>query len=214
MSELGQVTWNENLERYFAETGERAQCLSLIHKRAEEIYSHRRTYIDLPIVIISSVTGFLSVGTSSMFAGQEQLASILLGVASLFVSVLNTTGSYFGWAKRSEGHRISSIQYSKLYRFLAIEMSLPRDERMSPTDLLKYTRESYDRLQEEVSPMIPPTLVGEFNKKFEKYKDVSRPEELNGLKGISVYRDTFTVKNPMMSPRPSEVGLEIKNETT
>jgi hypothetical protein len=141
MSEdIGDVSWSSQLEEYFASTGEKAHCLSWIHKRAEEMYAQRRTWIDLPVIIISSITGFLSVGSSTMF-GDTELASIGLGVASLVVSVLNTTGSYFAWAKRAEGHRISSIQYARLFRFLCIEMALPRDERMSPKDLLKMVKD-------------------------------------------------------------------------
>lgn len=209
MSELGQVSWNENLEKYFIETSEYSQCLSWVHKRAEEIYSHRRTFIDLPVIVISSITGFLSASSTSLFEGQEKLSSILLGVASLLVSVTNTVGTYFGWAKRAEAHRLSAIQYARLYRFLKIELGLPRDERMTPTDLLKYTKDSYDRLQ-EVSPLIPPELIKEFKKKFGSMKEIAQPSELNGLEKVIVYKDdTFTVKNPLISNK-SDVGLEIK----
>lgn len=208
MSELGTVTWNESLEKYFADTGEKANCLAWVHKRAEEIYSHRRTFVDIPVIVLSSVTGFLSASSTNLFEGQEKLSSIALGVASLFVSVVNTIGTYFGWAKRAEAHRLSAIQYARLYRFLAIEMKLPRDERMTPTDLLKYTKDAYDRLQ-EVSPLIPPELITEFKKKFGKNAELSKPEELNGLDKIVVYSDTFTVKNPLRAGI-SDVGLEIK----
>ena len=209
MSELGQVSWNTHLEKYFADTGEKANCLAWVHKRAEEIYSHRRTFIEIPVIVISSITGFLSASAPSIFAGQEQLSSISLGVASLFVGVLNTIGVYFGWGKRTEAHRLSAIQYARLYRFLAIELNLPRDERMTPSDLLKFTKDSYDRLQ-EVSPLIPPELIVEFKKKFGKNVDLAKPEELNGLDKIHIYRDTFTIKNPMIDT-PKSVSLEIKN---
>lgn len=208
MSELGQVSWNANLEKYFADTGEKANCLAWVHKRAEELYSHRRTFVDIPVILISSVTGFLSASSTSLFEGEAKMSSILLGVSSLLVSMLNTVGTYFGWAKRAEAHRLSAIQYARLYRFLAIELGLPRDERMTPTDLLKYTKDAYDRLQ-EVSPLIPPELVSEFKKKFGKNAELSKPEELNGLDKIVVFADTFTVKNPMKA-LDSNVSLEIK----
>jgi hypothetical protein len=181
------VSWSDDLELYFKQTGERANALSVIHKRAEALYSYRRTYIDMPVIIISSLVGFLSVGSTSMFAGQEMESSVALGILSLFVSVLNTTGSYFGWAKRTEGHRISAIQYGKLFRFLSIELSLPREERLSPHDLLKMTKENYDRLQ-EISPLVPPELIKEFTNKFKKYEDkIALPDELNGLSSIRVH---------------------------
>lgn len=208
MSEVGSVTWNENLEKYFADTGEKANCLAWVHKRAEELYSHRRTFVDIPVIVISSVTGFLSASSTSLFEGQEKMSSILLGVASLLVSVINTTGTYFGWAKRAEAHRLSAIQYARLYRFLAIELGLPREERMTPSDLLKYTKDHYDRLQ-EVSPLIPPELVKEFKRKFGTLKEISQPSELNGLEKVTVYRDTFTVKNPLITPK-SQIESEVK----
>jgi hypothetical protein len=181
------VSWSDDLELYFKQTGERANALAVIHKRGEAMYSYRRTYIDLPVIVISSLVGFLSVGSTSMFAGREMESSVALGILSLFVSVLNTTGSYFGWAKRAEGHRISAIQYGKLFRFLSIELSLPREERMSPHDLLKLTKENYDRLQ-EISPLVPPELIKEFASRFKKYEDkVALPDELNGLSSIRVH---------------------------
>jgi hypothetical protein len=181
------VSWSDDLELYFKQTGERANALAVIHKRGEAMYSYRRTYIDLPVIVISSLVGFLSVGSTSMFAGREMESSVALGILSLFVSVLNTTGSYFGWAKRAEGHRISAIQYGKLFRFLSIELSLPREERMSPHDLLKLTKENYDRLQ-EISPLVPPELIREFASRFKKYEDkVALPDELNGLSSIRVH---------------------------
>ena len=182
------VHWTPRLEEYFAQTGEKASGLAWVHKRCEQIYNRQKTYIDLPVAIGSAVTGFISVGSTTMFAGQQQTASIALGAASLLVSILNTVGSYYGWAKRAEGHRISAIHYAKLYRFLAVELTLPRDERMTPTALLKYVKDQYDRLA-EVSPLVPDSVVDEFKSKFSKYTDVSKPEETNGLHKIEIYTD-------------------------
>lgn len=181
----GGINWNERLEDYFASTGEKAQSLSWIHKRSEEIFARRRTFIDIPVIAISSLTGFLSVGSSQMF-GDSVATSVALGLCSLLVSILNTISTYFGWAKRAEGHRISSIQYARLFRFLSIEMSLPREERMTPSDLLKHTKDQYDRLS-EISPLVPPSVIEDFKRRFKDYKDVSKPSEANGLEKIVVY---------------------------
>lgn len=215
------IGWTANLEHYFAETGEKAHCLAWLHKKAESLYSYRRTFIDLPVIVISAVTGFMSAGSQMMF-NDPAVSSICLGVASLFVSVLNTAGGYFGWSKRSEGHRIASIQYSKLYRFLTIELSLPREERMNPHDLLKMTKETYDRLQ-EISPMIPPEVLNEFKKKFESEKEISKPEEANGLHKITIYQERERpLENSIGSPvasfqenplrlRQMSVGLPLES---
>jgi len=194
MTEIGEVSWNPSLEEYFVEQGEQAHGLSLLHKHAEQLYSYRKTFIEIPVIVVSSVTGFLSVGSTSMFAGQEMTSSVVLGVCSLLVSVFQTVGTYFGWARRAEGHKISSIQYSRLHRFLKIEMSLPRDQRQTPGDLLKYVRDSIDRLQ-ETSPMVPMEVVNDYKKKYSKVTDISHPAETNGLEKITVYQE-----NPLRNP--------------
>lgn len=181
------ISWTHRLEEYFASTGEKAAGLAWVHKRSEAIYSNRRTYIDLPVIIGSGVIAFLNAGSSSLFPDQR-IASTALGVGSLFMGILNSFGTYFGWSKRAEGHRISAIHYAKLYRFITVELSLPRQERMSPHDLLKYVKDQYDRLA-EISPMVPEIIIHEFQKKFKNQKDISKPEEANGLHKIDIYRE-------------------------
>ena len=208
MTEIGDVSWNTTLEEFFVEQGEQAHGLSLLHKQAEGLYAKRKTYVELPVIAISSVTGFLSVGSSSMFAGQQMASSVALGVLSLMVSVLQTIGTYFSWAKKAEGHRISSIQYSRLHRHLKIEMGLPRDERQSPGDLLKYVRDAVDRLQ-ETSPLLPPEVITDYKSKYGKVTDISHPAETNGLERVIVFQENplHLRANPLSMKRLETVGL-------
>ena len=218
------IHWTEMLEEYFASTGEKAHCLSWCHKQAEAMYSNRKTWIDLPVIVISGVTGFLSAGSTTMFS-DPAASSIALGVASLFVSVLNTAGSYYGWAKRAEGHRISAIHYARLYRFISVELALPREERMLPNDFLKYVKDQYDRLQ-EISPLLPPEVISSFQTKFAKETEISKPEEANGLEKITVFRGNenidcsdpnesrspqFKVRTPKLAKVATAISTELKN---
>jgi hypothetical protein len=184
------VTWTKKLEHYFATTGERAHCLSWAHGRAELLYARRRTLIDLPVIVLSSLTGFFSVG-SAYYTDQKNVSPIVLGLISLFVSVLNTTGAYFAWSKKTEAHRVASIHYAKLYRFISVEMALPRDERSAASDFLKYCKEQYDRLA-ETSPALPDVVVREFKTKFaeKELREITVPEQMNALEPITVYNET------------------------
>jgi hypothetical protein len=186
------INWNVRLEEYFASTGEKANCLSWCHKRAEERYSASSIWIDLPVIILGVLNGATSIGSKSLF-GDSQYASIGIGAVALLTSILNTIGSYFSWSRRAEAHKISSLQYAKLYRYLSIEMSLPRHERMSPSDLLKYVKEQYDRLS-EISPLIPPQIVTLFKMHFKDATDISKPDEVNGLEAISIFKESFSDK--------------------
>ena len=211
LSPTADVRYNYRLEEYLAATGEKAYCLSILHKRAEAIYDNRKVLIDIPVIVGSSVIGFLSAGSAAMFK-DPTISSLALGVGSLCVGILNTIGSYFKWSKRAEGHRIAAIQYSRLYRFLNVELSLPRQERMTPKEILKSTKDQYDRLQ-EISPIIPIGLIREFKKEFDKpeYRDISKPEETNGLEAIMIYGKTETFTNPL---HPDPPRIRIPSDST
>ena len=209
-SEIGEnIDWSTILEDYFSSSGEKAQCLAWCHKQAESLYSNRRNWIDLPVIVGSAIIGFLNAGSSSMF-DDARISSVALGIGSLSVGILQTINTYFNWSKRAEGHRISAIQYAKLYRFLKIEMALPRSQRITPTDLLKKIRDDYDRLA-EISPLIPDVVITEFKKKFsmDKYNEISKPEETNGLTKIDIYTDTFP-KSKSVDTLSSPIAM-IKN---
>lgn len=201
MSEFTEtIDWTPLLEEYFSSSGEKAHCLCLLHKKSESMFSNRKNFIELPVIIGSGLIGFLNAGSSSMFP-DARVSSVALGVGSLVVGILQTVNTYFGWARRCEAHKIASIQYGKLYRFLKVEMSLPRNQRMMPNELLKKVKDDYDRLS-EISPLIPEEVINEFKKKFgdERYKDISKPEETNGLEKIVVYdnpvRSSLTIRSP------------------
>jgi hypothetical protein len=199
------IHWNGRLEEYFCHTGEKAHCYSWLHKKSEELYSGRTVVIDLPVIILSTLNGAVSVGSDSLFGGSS-FASIGVGIVALLTAILSTIGSYFAWARRAEGHRISALNYAKLYRFLSIEMSLPREERMSPNDLLKYVKTEYDRLS-EISPLVPPSIIDLFRSKFSdaKYDDISKPEDTNGLHPIHIYK--LAEATPLSTPA---VHLQIR----
>jgi len=213
MSEFNEgIEWTNLLEEYFSSSGERSHCLCLLHKKAEALYNNRRNWIDLPVIVGSALIGFLNAGSSTMF-DDPKISSIALGIGSLTMGILNSFGTYFAWSKRAEGHRISAIQYAKLYRFLKIEMALPRNQRMNPTDLLKKVKDDYDRLA-EISPIIPDLIIEDFKKKFgdKKYDDISKPEETNGLEKIVIYDNPMVKKSsflrsPVDTPHPLSLDV-------
>lgn len=192
MSEdLGEdITWTAQLEKYLASTGEKCNCLAWLHKRAENIFNKKRTYTDLPCIAGGAIIAFLNAGSSSLFTSHMDIAPIALGIGSLVVSLFNTFSSYFGFAKRAEGHRIASLMYAKTHRFISIELNLPRNQRIKPKDLLKMAQERFDNLA-ETSPPVPVEVVNEFRSKFnsDTYKDVSKPSEANGLEKVHIFID-------------------------
>lgn len=128
------------------------------------------------------------------------MASIGIGSVSLFTGVLSTIGTFFSFSKKAEGHRIAAIQYSKLGRFLAIELTLPRNERIRAADLLKITKDQIERLI-ETSPPVPSRIINSFNSKFKDTGGIAKPAIVNGLHKVEINSKAITIQTP-----PAEDG--------
>ena len=160
------------------------------------------------MIILSTLAGTASVGSSSLFENETKTASIAIGLVNILCGILTTISNYYAWSRKSESHRMAYLQYSKLFSMIRVEMSLPIKERQEPEQLLKQIRDSMERLA-ETTPSPPVAILNEFNSHFKNEdKSISRPVEVNGLQKIVIYKDSFLVENPLVkTPR-----LEIKSE--
>lgn len=212
---IGPVAWSDDLELYFKTIGEQSNGLAWLHKRSEAYYSRIRNYIDLPVIIIGVINGATSVGSGTLFS-DPKFASIGVGLVAILGAILSTIASYFKYSARAEAHRISSISYSKFFRFIGVQLGLPRNERLSAEDCLKRVKDENDRLL-EISPIIPINIIQEFNTKFRTYKSkIAFPSEANGLELINIYKpgenNTMIMSPSIDSPKPV-INLDLTPPT-
>ena len=194
--------YNSHLEEVVASEAEKSLCLRWLHDQSEKRYAHFNTVIQFPIIVISALAGTASIGQESLF-GNSNAAPIIIGLMSLTVTILNVISNFFGWAKRSEGHRISGINYGKLHRWISIELALPREQRVPAKHFLKEIREQVDRLN-ETSPAVPQIIKD----------NVSVPEICNEIHNVEVYRGTNREEPETQDDRASvdsHVQVEITN---
>ena len=195
------ITYNASLEKLIAEEAEKCTGLAWLHKKAEAKTGRSNDCITIPTIVLSTIVGFLSSTSTSLFSNPIT-ASIGIGAVSLFTGILSTIGNYFSFAKRTESHRIASISYSKLARFLEIELSLPKSERILAKDLLKITKDQIERLL-ETSPAVDDAVVAEYKRLFKDVTDVAHPAETNGLHKVTINSKEFTLPTP-------KTGVDVK----
>lgn len=196
MDDEREIHWSNQLELIIAQEGEKCRGLAWIHRNAESAMNRYNNYIQIPSIVLSTLTGAVSMSSTALFGDHSANASKVLGLVSIGVGILNTLGNYFSFAKKSEAHRIGYLQYSKLFSWISVELSLPRDERMTAEDMLKTLRTEMERLA-ETTPMSPDKILTDFTQRFKDY-DVSKPAETNGLAKITIYRKDLLT--PMTEP--------------
>ena len=195
------------MEKIISDEGERALCYSWLHDKSEKRYKNFYNYITLPTIVISTLAGTASIGSATIF-GATPYASIGIGFMSLTVGVLNTVSTHFSWAQRAEGHRVANSSYSKMHRFIMIELSLPRDQRIEAKSMLKVVRDGLDQLL-DTSPKIPDHIIKEFKQRFDGTTDLSKPGITNGLDPIYVYTEGYS-PDPSVIAFPSSRRMSIQ----
>lgn len=213
----GEVKWTKNLEGYFKELGEMSLCLSMMHKKCESKFSTKAMRIDLPVIIFSTLCGSLTLSAKSMFGEEnEELALKLVGGLSLFSGILGTIQAYFSFSRRAENHRNSFLEYAKLYRFIKVELGLPRFQRIQAKDLIKIINDSFERLN-ELSPLIPEDVIKYFKSKYKSEK-LKKPPIVNGLETINIYSPSEddinepipTLESPKKNKKNNLIGINIE----
>ena len=186
MDDERDLHWNSQLEDVIAKSGEECRGYAWIHQKSEVIYSRYESLVSIPVIVLSTVGGFLSASSGSVLPSSPE-TNMIFGGLSVTVGILQTLNSKFGWGKRAEGHRLAYLSYSEMFNFIDVELKLQRSERMNPDDLIKMVRETMKRLA-STSPPMPESVLKQFKKQFESER-VSKPAEANGLVKITIYNE-------------------------
>jgi hypothetical protein len=198
--------WTPECERLLADWSEKASCFRWLHARSEKKYRQRYYAFAIPVIILSTLTGFANVGLSEFVPGDKApLASAIIGGVNLLAGILGTLQSFLKVAETMEAHRSSGVAWSKLGRNISIELSLDPVRRSLATDFLAASRSEYDRLTEQ-SPAIPDGVISVFRSRFDGY-DCSKPSICNGLDRCAVYKTRTDATLPPSSDDESEPEL-------
>lgn len=192
---IGEIGWNDALEELLCAEAEKCSGLAWLHSYSEVEYTIKNNRLQIPIIVLSTVTGAASVGSASLFPGNSGIASVVLGAVSILVSILGMLNSHYAFGKRAEGHKIGSVQYAQIHRTIHIEMALPRTQRMPPKQLLRYIKDDLKRLMETI-PRVPETIIARYKKEIiPSSGDVSHPDITNGIHRVETYVPKLTSLN-------------------
>lgn len=177
---LTEIQYNNDLELLLKEQAEQAESYSILHSLSHEKYQFRSNIINIPVIVLSSVIG-LATGMNI----QSDDMYIILSVGSIFVSVIKSIDSYFQLQKRAEGHRLCGLTFSQISKKIQIELSLAREQRQNPKDMLGLIKTDLKNLF-DIAPIIDPDIVEKYNILYKNETGVSKPPITNGLTKVKI----------------------------
>ena len=188
------IDYNTDLEYLLKIHAEECESFSILHRYSYEKYNERSNYINIPVIILSSAIGF----ATGIDIGYDKM-NIILGVSSIFVGIIKSIDTYFQLGKRSESHRLCSLQFQQINKKIMIELSLKRDQRISAKDMLQIIKTDIKNLQ-DIAPLIDEEIVKIFKKNYGERDVVSgkitfnahTPNLCNGLTEVTVNGDRIT----------------------
>lgn len=183
--------WSKEQERLMAEWSDIATCYRWLHDQSEKIFHSKTLWINLPVIILSTVGGTANFGVQSLFESDDskKYASFFIGSVSLVAGLLTTVGNYLRYAQLEESNRVASIAWGKFQRLIAIELALSPNDRMDSMDFLKICRSDLDRLIEQ-SPPIPKEAIELFEIRFGTIKELKKPDICGALEHTHIFESS------------------------
>jgi len=184
--------WSKEQERLMAEWSDIAACYRWLHNQSNKVFHVKTLWINLPVIVLSTLGGTASFGIQSLFEGNEsakKYASFGIGGISLLAGLLTTVGNYLRYAQLEESHRVAAIAWGKFQRLIAVELALKPDDRIDSLDFLKICRADLDRLIEQ-SPPIPTEAIVMFEDKIGTIKNLKKPDICGALEHTRVFESS------------------------
>jgi len=196
-----EIQYDDNLETLLKEEAEKAESLSILHRMSHERFGFWSNVINIPIILGSAGVGF----ATGIDLGNSSQNNIILGLSSVVIGCIKSLDSYFQLSRRTETHRIVSLQYAQINKRIAIELALNREDRVSAKDMLNIIKTDIKNL-EELAPLIPEQIIMKYNDKYKDETNVKKPNITNGLTPIKI--NTPDDDAPLPPPNSPELRSE------
>jgi hypothetical protein len=185
------IDYNKDLEFLLKDNAEECESLGILHRASYEKYNRLSNYINIPVIILSSAIGF----ATGIDIGYEKM-NIILGIGSIFVGIIKSIDTYFQLGKRSESHRLCSLQYQQIHKKIQIELALKRPQRQTAKDMMTVIKTDIKNLQ-DIAPLIDDEIVTTFKKNYGEEDPTTKkirftshtPNLCNGLTQVIVNGD-------------------------
>jgi hypothetical protein len=187
------IEWTPEHEAILIEWADKAMCYRWLHSKANNMYGTLNAWYTIPVIVISTLTGTANFAQERVPLQYQNYFSMFIGTFNILAGIITTIQQFLKITQLNESHRVSSIAWDKFYRNIKIELAKHPSERIEPKQMLKMSKEEFDRLI-ETSPTIPDKIVNQFKIKFiqqEAFDKIIKPEICDILVPTTDYKNPW-----------------------
>jgi hypothetical protein len=171
--------WTIEHEQILVEWADKAMCYRWLHSKSNTRYSYLNAWYTVPVIVISTLTGTANFAQGRVPIMYQGAFAMIVGGFNILAGIITTIQQFLKITQLTEAHRVSSISWDKFYRNIKIELSKHPDERMNVLQMIKISKEEFDRLM-ETSPNINDTIIAQFKTEF-----INNAHSINDIKIIT-----------------------------
>jgi hypothetical protein len=185
--------WSTEHEEILIEWADKAMCYRWLHSKSNSLYSSLNAWYTIPVIVISTLTGTANFAQTRVPIDYQNYFAMVVGGFNILGGIISTIQQFLKITQLNESHRVSGIAWDKFYRNVKIELAKHPSERIQPGQMLKMSKEEFDRLM-ETSPTIPDKIIKLFKSSFKNNKEfdkIVKPEICDILISTDDYRNPW-----------------------
>ena len=187
------IIWDESIEKILSELGDEAQINAYLHKKAQIHYTQKNIKYQLPIIILSALSGTGNF-VSSNFPNYSEYIILGVGGISIFTSIISSVAQFLQISQLSENHRMSYLSWEKFHSTIKFQLNKKRGSRDNIKDFLSLIFPEYQRLK-EISADIPKDISESVKNNKKKLGTMQVPYMLNGFHPVVAYKEDEVEEN-------------------
>jgi len=179
--------WHPSVELLLKKYADEAQVNEAMHRDSFFSYKKMLTCFQLPIIILSAVSGSMQF-LSKSYPLYEGLIVTCTASTSILVSIISAVMSYLKLGELFKQHAVARTQWQQFYIHIRYQLSLVPELRTDSDEFLSEVKTEYEKLF-EISPPIEKKFIKKIKKKLRNNnnENFSIPNYCNGLKTVSIY---------------------------
>jgi hypothetical protein len=209
-----QIEWTPEHEKILIEWADKAMCYRWLHSKANAMFSSLNAWYTIPVIIISTLTGTANFAQERVPLEYQSFFVMIVGAFNLTAGIITTIQQFLKITQLNEAHRVSSIAWDKFYRNIKIELAKHPIERIDVKQMIKMSKEEFDRLM-ETSPNIPEKILQQFKDNFKKeaiFDQIVKPEICDILIPTNDYRNPWYNEENLTKVMNNNMRIQMVND--